>query len=369
MTGVRPAALPFLWVLAVAAGCTCGAGVKDGEAAHGVEPAPTRGAAPPSTQASHVRLPRSGKGRAYAEELRVLDAQISRHAEMAAKNPKDGLSLDLQAGLYLQRARITGSIEDYVHAEESAAAAEARSGPLLAFAATRASLHFALHRWEQTEAELLRYERQVERRPELAADIALRRARLAMQRGDDAAARAGFQNAIDLGARLDGLQAISIFYSKIGDFQAAEDAMRQAFSQYHGLWQEPRAWMNLQMALFDLERERFADALEHLDDADGEMPGWWLVDEHRAEILGKTGQMDEAMRICESVIERSGKPEYWDALAAIHAAAGRDGDARAACDHAAAGWKRWQERFPEAAKGHASRHAVVCGDGSAVASP
>jgi tetratricopeptide (TPR) repeat protein len=317
----------------------------------------------------HARLPPSGKARPFDEELRVLDAQISRHARMAAENPRDGFSLELQSGLYLQRARLTGSFDDYVHAEESIEAAEARSGQLVAFAATRASLDFALHRLERAEAALLRYERQVERKPELAPDLALRRARLAMLRGDDAGARAGFLHALDLGAGLGALQEISIFYSKVRDFQAAEDAMRQAFAQYHGLWQEPRAWMNLQMALFDLQRERLADALEHLDDADSEMPGWWLVDEHRAEILLKNGRIDEAMRIYGSVIERSGKPEYWDALAAIHAAAGRDGEARAACDQAAAGWRRWQERFPEAAKGHASRHALVCGDQSAEASP
>ena len=90
--------------------------------------------------------------------------------------------------------------------------------------------------------------------------------------------------------------------------------------------------------------------------ASDELPGWWLIDEHIAEIKALSGEKAAAKTLYESVIRRTGSPEYMDALAAIEYNEGNHEGARKLIQQARAIYEERLARFPEAAAGHALTH-------------
>lgn len=90
--------------------------------------------------------------------------------------------------------------------------------------------------------------------------------------------------------------------------------------------------------------------------ATDELPGWWLIDEHIAEIKSLTGDKEAAKTLYESVIRRTGSPEYMDALATIEFNEGNREGARKLTQQARAVYEERLARFPEAAAGHALTH-------------
>ena len=117
-----------------------------------------------------------------------------------------------------------------------------------------------------------------------------------------------------------------------------------------------RAWLKLQRGLVALDRGRFDEALAMYRLAEDALDGWWLVDEHIAEVHLLNGNIAEAKRIYESVIERTGGPEYMDALAKIEQQLGNADRAGKLTAQARSIYTERLRAFPEAAAGHALDH-------------
>jgi tetratricopeptide (TPR) repeat protein len=301
-------------------------------------------------------LPVSAETTGYSVELLALDGRIRSHNRRAESSPRDWMIRSGLADLHMTRGRLSGDYDDYASAEVQVAMAFAiaptGSGPFL----TRARLNFALHRLDRVEPDLDSFEQRIRITDAQAAQVALIRANLDAQRGqlDTAIAGAALARSLDdtPGAR----SSLAMMYRAKGQWDRAEALLDSAEADYHGISREPLAWIALHRGILDLDRGRYREAAAHYSEAAKTLDGWWLIDEHIAEIRQIQGDLDLAEGMYLDIVARTGKPEFMDALATI---AARRGDllAAAAWHEAAHGVFETQlDRYPEAAAGHVLEH-------------
>lgn len=295
-----------------------------------------------------------------AESQRISDIieSLRRSAETA---PDSWMALEQLASAHLERARLAGDYADYAAAESLIAAAFERApegaGPFL----LRASLSFTLHRLDRVEADLRREERRIVLDGPARASIEGMRGDVALQRGQLEEARRRFEHALSIHDDMAAHARLAQCLWKLGDFAGARAEYRAAGARYHGSSARPRAWTHLQLGLVELSRGRLDEAMAHYRDAEREMPGWWLVDEHIAEVILKQGGLDDADARYRDLVARTGDPEFMDQLARIHRARGDETGAMAWAGRAEALHRERMARFPEASWGHALGHFLEFG--------
>jgi hypothetical protein len=86
-------------------------------------------------------------------------------------------------------------------------------------------------------------------------------------------------------------------------------------------------------------------------------PGWWLMEEHMAEILALQGKNAEAERWYRDLVERTGNPMLMNALAKVLLEQGKEAEAETWHDRAHSVQEDRARRFPEAASDHALMHS------------
>jgi tetratricopeptide (TPR) repeat protein len=178
------------------------------------------------------------------------------------------------------------------------------------------------------------------------------RADVALQQGRTAEAVAGFEAALALHESPDGLARLALAERKAGSAARAEELYRAAQAKDHGAPAWARAWSHLQLGLLDLDAGCPDDALAHYADAEAELSGWWLVDEHIAQALAAAGRNKDAAKLYASVAERTGRPSPMNALAVIQRQLGQPEDARHWSERAHHAEHEIAARFPEVAHGH-----------------
>ena len=152
------------------------------------------------TLAIALALVASNAVAARMAEVTTRDRAIAFYAARVDRDPQGALDLAQLAGLYLQRARETGSHDDLHAAEDAArlslARSRARNGRSLV---TLANALMGQHRFAEAAAvaaELVRFD------PEVASYRALQ-AEIALERGDDATVKAAFAALMEAGATAD----------------------------------------------------------------------------------------------------------------------------------------------------------------------
>lgn len=287
----------------------------------------------------------------YASELGSLKTAIESAIRLSDQQPHDGLLQIELASLYVERARLTGNYDDYRHAESVLDEQERRMGRSSQASLPRANLHYTLHRLKLASAALD------------GAPITADKTEVAGLRGDIAFYSGRYKEAENTYRSLVNQVGISSQYirlallkSKMGSPGEAAAFLEAAEKRYHGISATRKAWMKLQRGLIALDRGRFDEALAMYNLAADELPGWWLIDEHIAEIKSLRGDKEAAKTLYESVIQRTGAPEYMDALAAIEFNEGNRENARKLILQARAIYEERLARFPEAAAGHALWH-------------
>jgi tetratricopeptide (TPR) repeat protein len=108
-----------------------------------------------------------------------------------------------------------------------------------------------------------------------------------------------------------------------------------------------------------MDRGAYLQALQRLEQADAELSGWWLVQEHIAEAYERLGRHGRAIAIYEELVRTHGMAQHMDALASARRHVGHD--AAEAIEHASASWAELLTRLPEAATGHALEHELQFG--------
>lgn len=298
----------------------------------------------------------------HADELAAIDQKLAGLLARADADPKGWITREQAADLYLTRARLSGSYDDYAHAEAQVDRAFAIAGDGLGPFFTRVRLDFTLHRLDRVAADLERIEGWAVLTPADRAALVVARADLAFQRGRYDEARTGFEAALAAREDVTNLARLALYRWKTGEFLAAEDLYHRALALLGAGSGEPGAWLHLQLGLMDLECGRWDDALAHYHDGTGELGGYWLIDEHIAEIQTLRGETDAALAAYADIVARTGNPEFMDAIAAIHRAAGRPDAARPWIERAGKIYAAQLERFPEAAYGHALAHYLEFGE-------
>lgn len=319
-------------------------------------PAPKRTSSPASP-----RLEFNRDSRAFEKALADIDTELAATRARAQAQPKGWMVLEKVATLHLGRARLSGSYDDYAAAQEALTQAFERApngaGPVL----TQASLDFTLHRLATIEEDLELYDRMPVVDDALRAHVIGLRGDVAFEQGRYEQARERFEAALALDRTPSLVAKLAHSHWRRGEFDEAEKLYLEAYGLMPEHMLESRAWVHLQLGLMDLDRGRYDDAFAHYRDGAQILGGWWLLDEHIAEIAALKGMDAFALELYDDIIERTGKGEFLDAKAGLLARAGDQAGSQAAIDQATKVFEAELIRFPEASYGHALDHYLEFG--------
>ncbi len=325
------------------------AGHADAAAAGAVDP-----------HAHHAAAPDAGPDPlAYdvAETVRRTENEIAFHGKkIDAKPDKYTVAYDRLISLHSQLARLTGTWAPYEKAlaldKKAFALVGDKGGPL----AHRASLYATLHKNKAAEEALDGYLARGHLKDDERAKGLAARADLKLQRGDMTGAEADLSKALALDKNATVLARASHFEAERGHLEEARQYLDQALA----LPQAPRgvgyAWLWLQRGIVELDTGHLTEADKMFARADRALPGWYLVAEHRAELLAEQGKTDEAIARYRTIIAETNNPEFMDALADQLDKKGQEAEAKTWRDKATARYEAWLKQFPEAAWGHAIEH-------------
>ena len=247
----------------------------------------------------------------YALELTQIQKDIAQL--------KDGASpVDIDKALKLlhrmfHRAQLTGSAADLQATEATIERSLREIGPLTGLYLLKANLDFKQHRLKQADQDIAALSR-------FAGDarIVALKAGIDFQRGRYEAAKMGYLSAVEKDPTWDNLARLAYWQGKFGDPDLADRLYRQAAEQIYAKEMRAYAWVELQRGLLDLNRGRYDEAMAHYRKAEKAYSGYWLVDEHMAELLGATRRFDEAVRLYESVVARAPLPELRQRLGDLY---------------------------------------------------
>jgi tetratricopeptide (TPR) repeat protein len=308
----------------------------------------------------------------YPPDYRTALADIDRALETARAraNRRDGgwLAHEMLARAHFERARLTGSYQDYAAAEaaleRSFGLAPDRSGPHL----LQAAFDLTMHRLERSESQLDSIRRySVPPDGDEQAEIEAMRGDIALYRGhySEALRRYDQANRLRPGAA-DFRRAV--YHAATGNPETALNLIDRLDRRGRRISVQTKARIELQRGIIYLDRGRIRQARVHFDRANEVFPGYWLIEEHIAETLTLSGELEEAERRYRDLIERTESPEFMDALATIYR---QRGDRQSALRWTRRAARIWQERlraFPEGTYAHALDNCLAAGDsGCAVA--
>ncbi len=284
-----------------------------------------------------------------------LDDRIEAQRIYCLRHSRSWLDLEQLAQGYMDRARLSGDYGDYALAEEALARAfrvvPEGSGPLM----TRASLNFTLHRLSRVEPDLAALRRGILNRAQRESIDALS-ADVAFHSGRYPEALRGYEAMLAADRSPVRLVALAQYRWKTGDFASAEWLLTEAAALSATGEPETRAWVCLVRGLMELDRGRWDAALGHYRAGIRLRPESWVLQEHEAEVLTLQGHTDDARRKYIALIERTGDPEFMDALAEIETSRRDPGSAARWIARARVVHDSRVTLFPEAAAGHALDH-------------
>ncbi len=292
----------------------------------------------------------------YTQELATLNGAIDAAMRQLGAQP-DNLPLAQETvTLYLERARLSGMLDDYqpVLALLDASTPRARTDADLCQA--RARLHFALHRLDAAGSALAQCAGTMDpvEAGALAADIAL-------YGGHYAAAEARYRDLVNQVGNSSQYIRLAQYRRKTGAPGEAAALLEAAEKRYNGGSAVTRAWLRLQRGLVAFDQGRLDEALALYRLASDALPGWWMVDEQIAEVLRLQGDAAGARALLESLVAQYGHPEHMDELARLL----REGDKPDAAlpwiARAQAIYRQRLKSFPEAGVGHAVDHFLQFG--------
>lgn len=289
----------------------------------------------------------------YGAELAALDAEIAASRRQAEKTPDSWMALEGVAQLQLTRGQLSGDYRDYAGAGQTLQAALARARPPAGPCRSRVRQALSVHR--VPEAAALQPSCRNPLDPLDPADLLLA-GDIARQQGRYAEALAQYRVVSLYRDNAEAAMRLALLYAHTGAPMEADALLQQAEQASSRAGAQLRAWIALQRGLLQLDRGRLDLARQHYRRADSLLPGWWLVEEHLAELLALEGKANEARRAYEAIVARTGNPEFMDALAKIEADAGKPEAARQWLERARQGYRERMAVLPEAAFGHALEH-------------
>lgn len=287
----------------------------------------------------------------YAEELQKLDAAIAHGATVAAKQPAESLIALELVSLTLERAQLTGDYANYRRAHALLEAVPVAAKKSAAYCLVTAKLHFTLHRLTRAEDALRTCASPID-----SVELVTLQADLNFYRGRYRDAERQYRVLVNQLGQSTHFARLANYRAKTGAPAEASALLEAAETRYRGGSPMMQSWFKLQRGLIAFSRGRFDEALALYRLADDALQGWWLVDEHIAEVLALQGKVSEAKAIYAKVIEKTSAPEFMDALAKLERDVGNTAAAESLHQQARVIYQARLTEFPEAAVGHALDH-------------
>ncbi|MBV8102601.1 MAG: hypothetical protein JOZ31_25965 [Verrucomicrobia bacterium] len=247
----------------------------------------------------------------FADELgRIEEVISSLEAETRPLNIEK--TTRFLQGLF-RRASLTNREVDFKNAERAIESAIRKIGPCPDICFLKASLDLKLHRLGQAKAAL-------QLAPGLAGSASgeVLQADIDFQEGRYTAARVRLEYAVEENRSWDSLARLAYFHWKMGDEALAEQLYLESEDEITA--KEPRAfaWVELQRGLLDFSRGRYQETRVHYNRAALSYTGYWLVDEHVAELLAAEGNYQAAIVLLQSIVDRATKPELKQAIGELY---------------------------------------------------
>ena len=269
----------------------------------------------------------------YDLELARIQKDIAELEDKVFAPPVDiDQTLKLLRRMYY-RAQLTGAPADLQSTEAAIDRALREVGPLAGLYLLKANLNYKLHRLKRADQDLAPLSR-------FAGDsrVVVLKAGIDFQQGRYEAAKMGYLSAVEKSFTWDNLARLAYWLGKFGDPDLADHLYRKAEEEISAKEMRAYTWVKLQRGLLDLNRGRYEEAMSHYREAAKAYSGYWLVDEHMAELLGATRKFDAAASLYESVVARASLPEHYQRLGDLYLFMGKPERARPWHDKALAGY-------------------------------
>lgn len=320
------------------------------------------GAGEPDAAAAEARGLITGTASSYDQALARLDLEVRSDSADVLTRRGEWLFEEALARALIGRAKLTGNYEDFAAAQgaidRAFASAPDGTGPHL----TAAMLAFSLHRLDETERLLDAIDNYaVPPGDEERAEIIGMRGDIALYRGNPGEALEHYRRAERLAPGSSDFR-MAIYHSQRGEPEQADAALIRVAAALPQRTGRALAHITLQRGIIQLDNGRLEEALARFHEADRLFPGYWLIEEHIAEVLSLTGHEAEAEAMLRDVVRRTSHPEYMDAIANLMRGRGDVAEAQRWTAMARAGWNRRLALFPEAAFGHGIDHCLDAGD-------
>ena len=249
----------------------------------------------------------------YRTELQRIERDI---AELSIADlfavPMNPERLTRYVYLLYQRASISGDLSKL----SVVARAIERAVPLLTHPGDlyllKANVAFKLHRLADVEAALLAIPTAGH-----CMEARLLCADLDFQYGRYREAETGYIAAIEAERSWSGLARLAYFFGKTGDLEGADRLYREAEDELTAKEMRSYAWLEVQRGFLAFSRGAYPDARSHYQIAEAAYPGYWLVDEYQAELLGAEGRHAEAIELFQRLTAANDRPDLLQAIAEL----------------------------------------------------
>jgi tetratricopeptide (TPR) repeat protein len=285
---------------------------------------------------------------AFEADLARIDRDIAAVSNSLARTPDAQQQMRL-AFLRYVHASLTGSFPEFRQAETEIDRAVQQYGPNEDLVLLRANLNFKLHRLGGTrhDLDMIPYTKDTQA-DALEADMAL-------QQGKYDEARKGYESIIRADPTWDNLARLAYLEFKSGNTTEADKLYLQSQDEISAKEMRSYAWVELQRGIIDYDYGRYLQALAHYRLANRAYSGYWVIEEHIAQVLDTMGRTDESVALYQEIIRKTGNPEFVSTLAHIidrkdHA------QADALYRQADGMFDQWFALYPEAATGHIIQH-------------
>jgi len=244
-----------------------------------------------------------------------------------------------EAHLFYRRASLTRDRADFQQAEAAISNALAQSGAREDLHFLQACLHYQLHRVPDARAALkkLSFIAGTPTFLALKADIDF-------EDGRYSEARSGYLQAIAADSTWDKLARLAHLESEFGNTAAAEDLYVRAQDKITVKEMRGYAFVELQRGLLDFHHGDLDAAMDHYRRADSAYSGFWVIEEHIAELLAAQKNFGPATALYEKVIANTERPEFQQALGDLYLAMGNADEARLWYERALSGYLSSAER-------------------------
>lgn len=301
----------------------------------------------------------------FSDKLADIDTSIQRIVDVTQVHPTSWLNHEKVALAFLDRAKLTGDFSDYLAAknslDEAFILAPPKSGPKL----SRAKLHYAIHRLPLIEADLAQTESALlvsKQERQLVSEI---RADVWLNTGEYAQAKQVYEKIEAYAPSVTSATRLANYYRESADYPAAERWLATAELRNGPRNPQLRSWLNLQRGILDLDRGRFSEALTHYERALKDFSGYWLIEEHIAEVHALLGNEEKAEEQYRDLIMRTQSPLFMNALSEIlngRKDAASQAEAKQWVEQSTAIYQDRLRTLPELVAGHALEHFLQVGD-------